>query len=200
VSYEDMGGVSSQDTLNTNKNNYHKEETTNYESSSSIVFSKSTDQNLLNQKIDRDLRTNDEFLAECVEHVDNHSNKSYPRLQRANALVKLLSKLNTDDVIFRPKKDDEKPKAQKVTPLFTEEETQLMQEALHAKKMQGLGQDINIFIKPERLAQAEELFARVKATEAKPCQPSSPSSNARKNSLTSVSSLVSHLNLSQQGS
>ncbi len=201
VSYEDTGGVSSQDTQNTKKNNYQKEETTNYESSRSIVFSKSTDQNLLNQKLSRDLRTDEEFLAECVEHVDNHSKKSFPRLQRANALVKLLAKLNADDVIFRPKKDEDKPQSQKVTPLFTEEESQLMQEALHAKKMAGIGQDINIFIKPEKLAQAEELLARAKAMEAKSCQnPSSPKKNARENCLTSASSLVSHLNLSQQGS
>lgn len=194
VTSEDTGGVASQDTLNTKKNNYQKEEKTKLDSSSSFVFSKSTDQNLLTQKLDRDLRSDEEFLAECVEHVDNHSNQKYPRLQRANALVKLLTKLNNDNVIFRPSKEDDKPSTkEKVAPLFSEVDLQLMQDYQHALKMQNWGHDINVYMKKELREKAEELLNRAKATEAKPCQPSSPPNNARKNCLTSVSNLVSHL-------
>lgn len=199
VPQEDMGGVHSQDTLNTKKNNYQEEETTTLVSSS-FIFSIAIDQNLVDQKLSRDKRTDQEFLDECLIHVENHSNKKYPPLQRANALVKLLKKLNADDVIFRPSKDEDRPSTkEKVAPLFSDEDLQLMQEALHAKKMAAMGQDINIFIKPEKLKQAEELLARAKAMEAKPCQPS-PKNNARAGSLNSVSSLVSRLTLSQQGS
>ena len=88
----------------------------------------------------------------------------------------------------------------KYKPVFTTEESQLMQEALHAKKMASCGQDINIFIKPEKLALAEELLARAKAMEAPKCQNHLPEKSARKNCSTSASNLVSHLNLYQQGS
>lgn len=192
-----QAGVASQDTLNTKKNNYQEEENTKL-GSSSILFSKSTDQNLLAQKLDRDLRTDDEFLAECVEHVDNHSSNKYPRLQRANALVKLLTKLNKDNIIFRPSKEEDKPSTkEKVASLFSDADLQLMQDAIHAKKMAGMGMDINIFMKPEMLAKAEELLTRGQAKESQPCQPSTPKSNAKENSLQSVSNLVSRLNLSR---
>jgi hypothetical protein len=194
VSPQDTPPVSQNDTQNTNKENYQKEENTKL-ASSSFSFSESTDKNLVAQKLERDKRSNEEFLAECVIHVDNHSDQKYPRLQRANALVKLLSKLKSDNVIFRPKTDlkedkSSKPKAQ---PLFTEEEGQLMQEYLHAKKMEDWGQDINIYMpNAEKRERAKELLARSKAMESKGCT-NSPNSNARKCSLMSVSNLVSHL-------
>ena len=157
---DDVGGVAENDTppvakydtppvaqnatLNTKKSNYQEEEKTKLESSS-FIFSKTIDQKLLAQKLERDLRTDEQFLAECVEHVDNHSKKQYPRAQRANALVKLLINLNADNIIFRPSTEDETPKTQnKVAPLYTEEEIQLIQEYNHAIKMESWGQDINI--------------------------------------------------------
>lgn len=76
-------------------------------SSSSFIFSKTTDEKLLAQKLEKDKRTDEEFLTACVDHVDNHSDKSFPRLRRANALVKLLATLKADNVIFRDKPTDE---------------------------------------------------------------------------------------------
>lgn len=81
--------------------NYSHKKLTNCASSSSFLFSENTDKNLLAQKLPRDSRTPEEFLNECVEHVDNCSDKKFPRLQRANALVKLLKQLKESNVIFR---------------------------------------------------------------------------------------------------
>jgi hypothetical protein len=69
-------------------------------SSSSFVFSQTTDKNILNQKLERDPRTNEEFLKEADKHVEKHSDKKYPRLQRANALVKLLKRMKSDNILF----------------------------------------------------------------------------------------------------
>ncbi len=176
---EAQGGGACEAPLNTNKLKYYKEETTNYynpppkdvrrsedlpeaETSSSSFFTQLVDQSLLAQKSSQDSRTDAEFLAECVEHVDNHSNKQYPRLQRAHALVKLLTRLKIDNVIFRPKQNVELPKSKQSASMFTEEENELILEALHAKRVQKLGQDILLFITPERLAMAEKLLDRLK--------------------------------------
>lgn len=70
-------------------------------SSSSFIFSKTIDKKLLDEKLTRDERTTDEFLKECVDHVDNCSDKKFPRLQRAGALVKLLKQMKESDMIFR---------------------------------------------------------------------------------------------------
>lgn len=216
VSADDVGGVAQNDTppvanyatppvaqndtLNTKKINYQKEENTKLDSSS-FIFSKTTDINLLSQKLDRDNRTDNEFLAECVEHVDNHSNQKYPRLQRANALVKLLAKLNGDNIIFRPSHEMDKPSPEnKIAPLFTDDEFQLMQEYNHAKKMENWGNDINVYMKQELREKAEELLKRAKAMEAPACQPSTPKSSARRNYLTSVSNLELVPSSYQQGS
>ncbi len=73
---------------------------TNCASSSSFFFSETIDKNMLNQKLERDERTVYEFLDECAEHVDNHSDKNLPRLQRASALVKLLINHKKDNIVF----------------------------------------------------------------------------------------------------
>lgn len=86
---------------------YNQIKLTNCDSSSSFYFSETTDRNLINQKLSRDLRTEQEFMIECVVHVDNYSDKKYPRLQRANALVKLLKQLKESNVIFRETKNIE---------------------------------------------------------------------------------------------
>ena len=70
-------------------------------SSSSFIFSKTIDKKLLDEKLSRDERTTEEFLKECVDHVDNCSDKKFPRLQRAGALVKLLKQMKESDMIFR---------------------------------------------------------------------------------------------------
>ncbi len=88
------------------------------ESSSSFVFSEITDRSILNQKLERDTRSDADFLKAALEHVDNHSDKQYPRLQRANAFVKLLKKHKADNIIFYvkgtqpkdPSPEDNKPK------------------------------------------------------------------------------------------
>lgn len=80
---------------------YEQKKLTNCVSSSSFLFSETTDRNLLNQKLNRDTRTDEEFMAQCLQHVENCSDKKFPVLQRANALVKLLKQLKASNVIFR---------------------------------------------------------------------------------------------------
>ena len=80
---------------------YDQKKLTNCPSSSSFLFSETTDRNLLNQKLSRDERTDEEFMAQCLDHVENFSDKKFPVLQRANALVKLLKKLKANNEIFR---------------------------------------------------------------------------------------------------
>lgn len=87
---------------------YEQKKLTNCPSSSSFLFSETTDRNLLNQKLNRDTRTDEEFMAVCVEHVENHSDKKFPVLQRAAALVKLLRRLKSENVIFRENESIEK--------------------------------------------------------------------------------------------
>jgi hypothetical protein len=74
--------------------------------SSSFIFSESTDKNLLEQMVERDLRTPEQFLGICLKHVNKYSDPSHPRLKRANALVKLLRNLKADNVIFTVDSDD----------------------------------------------------------------------------------------------
>jgi hypothetical protein len=69
-------------------------------SSSSFIFSETTDKNILNQKLTIDSRTDNEFMEDVVKHIDECSEKSYPRLQRAGAAVKLLKKLKSENIVF----------------------------------------------------------------------------------------------------
>jgi hypothetical protein len=93
------GGSISLDT-----NNYFQKRLTNcVSSSSSFLFSETTDRNLLNQKLSRDSRTDEEFMVECLKHVENCSDKKFPVLQRANSLVKLLKRLKAGNIIFNEK-------------------------------------------------------------------------------------------------
>lgn len=73
-----------------------------------FVFSQAIDKKLLLQKLPRDSRSDEEFLSECVYHVDNCSDKKYPRLQRVNGLIKLLKQLKDSSTIFREGKQEEK--------------------------------------------------------------------------------------------
>lgn len=82
----------------------------NCDYSTNFVFSQTIDRNILQQKLSRDTRTDEDFLEECVYHVDHRSDNNFPRLQRAGALVKLLKKLKGDNVIFYAKpKEGEAP-------------------------------------------------------------------------------------------
>lgn len=113
---------------------------TNCESSSSFIFSQTTDKNILNQKLDRDTRTDEEFLEAALDHVENHSNKKYPRLQRAGALVKLLKQHKADNKIFyvagtQPKDPTPEDKKPAMIKHFTEEEESLLAEYKHYLKV-----------------------------------------------------------------
>jgi hypothetical protein len=80
-----------------------KKKLTNCEnpSSSSFIFSNTLDKSLLQQKLDSDTRTDSEFLEEVKEHVANHSEKKYPPIQRAQAALKLLIKLKSENIVFQ---------------------------------------------------------------------------------------------------
>jgi len=180
---------------------YKQKTTTNCETSSSFFFSKTLDQSLLNEKLSHDKRTDKEFLENVVHHVDNHSKKEYCRMVRAQASLKLLKKLKSENIIFystglQPKEMQDKPQTS-MNP-FTQEELELVNEYNHALKMKEWGGALEVYMpNSEKRARAQELLSRIKAMEAKRCLPATPKWNARKNSLMSVSNLVSRPNLSQ---
>jgi hypothetical protein len=171
-------------------------------SSSSFFFSETIDLEILNTKLFRDERSDEDFMIHAMHHVDNHSDKQHPRLVRAQALLKLLKKLKNDNVIFyakglAPKENSKATTTKTKKSPFTEEELSLVSEYKHAVKFNKL----DLFMPDlEKREKAVEIIATMKAMEAKSCQNQSPANNARKNSLTSASNLVSHLNLSQRGS
>lgn len=75
--------------------------TTNCESSSSnFVFSETLDQNILNQKLERDDRSQKEFMDNVIAHVDNFSDKKFSRLVRAQGVLKILKIMKAEDRIF----------------------------------------------------------------------------------------------------
>ncbi len=74
--------------------------TTNCESSSSFVFSETIDREMLQQKLSRDNRSDKEFMQVVNCHVENHSDKKYPRMQRAQGALKLLKNHKADNIIF----------------------------------------------------------------------------------------------------
>ncbi len=80
--------------------NLHKN-TTNCESSSSFYFSETLDKNLLNQKLFSDERSDSEFMFEVIEHIDFFSDLKYSRIVRAQAALKMLIKLKSQNIIFR---------------------------------------------------------------------------------------------------
>lgn len=69
-------------------------------SSSDLIFSETIDQNILEQKLNRDKRTDDEFMAHVVHHVDNNSDKKYKRIVRAQSALRMLKKLKEQNIIF----------------------------------------------------------------------------------------------------
>lgn len=190
--------------------NYNQIKTTNCQVSSSFFFSETLDQNLLSQKLHRDERSDEEFMEHVIDHVENHSDKQYSQIVRAQGALKLLTKLKKEGVLFyakgRQPKEIKKPSASKPKEnmLFTPDELNLINEYNAAMKYHTVDPNrINLFLSKELQTKAQELILRgnaVQAKESQPCQRPSPSKNVRANSLKSVSSLVSHLPLSQQDS
>lgn len=141
--------------------------------SSSFFFSDTLDQNLLSTKLNRDERSDEEFMENVVDHVDNHSKKTFSRIVRAQGALKLLQKLKSENIIFysngkRPKDSEEKPKsAQKINEPFTPEELELVGQYKHALKMAEWGAPIEIHMpKEEQREKAIEILERMKALEA----------------------------------
>ncbi len=168
--------------------------TTKLQVSSSFVFSESVDQKLLDLRHPKDTRSDEEFLKECLDHVENHSDNNFPRLKRAHALAKLLTRLRGDNIIFTTKTDTQPEQQSSVTPQgpFSSEELAIIADYKYAVKMQEWGASFEIHMPdPERRARAEELMKRLSEMEdKKECQ---PATSARRNCSTSVSNLVSHL-------
>lgn len=68
--------------------------------SSSFLFSETLDKSILQQKLEHDQRTDQEFMKDIKEHVDKHSNKKFAYMQRAQAALRLLEKLKLENEIF----------------------------------------------------------------------------------------------------
>ncbi len=74
---------------------------TNCESSSSeVIFSETIDKSILEEKLSRDERTNEQFMNHVVHHVDNNSAKKYKRIVRAQSALRMLKKLKEQNIIF----------------------------------------------------------------------------------------------------
>lgn len=189
---------------------YNQLNTTKLQSSSSFFFSETLDQSLLSQKLFRDERTDEEFMDQVINHVENHSDKAYSRLVRAQGALKLLTKLKKDGIIFYAKGSQPNeitvPKSVKSKPEgpLNQEELSLINEYNSAMKYHDIDPNrINLFLSKEKQKLAQDLIATANALYAKespPCPNQSQSNNVRKSSLASVSNLVSHLRLSPHAS
>ncbi len=69
-------------------------------SSSSFFITETMDKKIIGEKLSRDERTSTEFLENVVDHIENHSDRKYSKIVRAQAALKLLIKLKEDNVIF----------------------------------------------------------------------------------------------------
>jgi hypothetical protein len=163
----------------------------------SLVFSKLVDEKLLSQKHDKDTRTDKEFLEACEEHVENKSDKKYPRLQRANALVKLLGNLKNQGIIFMaPKPKTESIPVEQIRNPFTEEEMSLVYEYKAFSKYEKSRPGYLDSMMPNKAKQqrAQELIMQMESlsqkTEESECQ---QSTNANPLFSNLVGNLVSHL-------
>lgn len=176
---------------------YLQKKLTNCESSSSFFFSETIDQDILDKKLFRDERTDEEFMNQVIEHVENHSDKKYSKIIRAQGALKLLTKLKSQNIIFyvtgKETKENHKAKKQGIS-LFTEYEIAAVQELNNAIKMADWGSSIEVHMpNKEQREFAFEVKERMKSLETKLCQPHLPQTNVRKNYPTLASSLVSHL-------
>lgn len=178
---------------------------TNCNGSSSFFFSETLERQMLNEKLNRDERSDEEFLKQVFDHVENHSDKSYGLIIRQQGALKLLRKMKKENRIFyvkgmEPKEINQSKQSGTKSP-FTAEEIEVVQKLNHALKMAEWGSSIDVHMpNKEERDFAFAVKERMKAMEEPKCQSHSPESNARKNCSTSASNLVSHLNLSQHAS
>ena len=101
--------------------------TTNCKSSSSFSFSETIDQSILDQKLTTDKRPDSEFMNEVIEHVDNHSDKHYSRIVRAQGALKILKSLNEQNLIFYAKGNEPKEKeVERIEPKKSEKQHEYM--------------------------------------------------------------------------
>lgn len=175
--------------------NLHMITTTNCKSSSSFFFSETLDKTLLQQKLVADKRSDEEFMANVIKHIDNFSDLNFSRIVRAQGVLKLLKKLKTQNIIFYAKGNEpkESPKAtapQQLKSPFSPEELELVGQYKHAKKMEAYGAPIDVHMPKAKAKEALAIITRMKAMEGNECL---PEKTVRSGSLLSVSSLVSHL-------
>ncbi len=188
-------------------NNYDQLKTTNCKpSSSSFVFSVSKDPEFLALRLSRDSRDDEHFLADVKEHIEHHSDEKFTHTQRIQGALKLLKKLKEQNVIFcvaGKAQADDVSTAPKVTivqeEVYSEEEKDLLGDLKAGIK---LGKPEMFFTgKPERFARAQGVLRKEQELmESWKKKENLPKGNVRRNSLTSLSSLVSHLPLSRHAS
>lgn len=198
----DRSGTATLSDSSIDTDDYNQINTTNCESSSSFFFSKTLDEQMLELKLEHDPRTDEEFLADVLDHVENHSDKQFPKVVRQEAVLKLLKKEHKNKSIFYPKgkSPTEKPKKQDPSDklgILTREEWALIDEYNAGMTYHTIDPNrINLFLTKEKQEEAKRLIALVEASKAKdsqPCQNPLQPNNARRNCSTSASSLVSHL-------
>ncbi len=90
-----------------NTKDYNKLTTVAQPQSSSSFFLKQKKE-LLALKLEQDSRTDELFLEECKDHIENQEN-NYSRFQRISGLKKLLKKLFDDKEFFQAKKSNNIP-------------------------------------------------------------------------------------------
>lgn len=177
--------------------------------SSSSFFSQNQQQQILSYKLKSDLRLEDEFLYHCQRHIEIQEN-DFSKFQRFTGLLKILVKNFETGKLFIAKdlkttsnieKNVEEVTKNNVQNSFTNEEIELVGKYNHAKKMEKRGMKFEIYMpKQQDVIKAEQIIEKIKSLEKNECHQSLQKNNARKNSLTLASSLVSHLPLSQHAS
>ena len=125
--------------------------------------------------------TYESLFKECQEHYES----------KGQWVTKKKWKLwlENEKIDNYPKAKKDKPK---LVSFFTDDELNLVQKYKAASQYADKYPERLNYLMPNKDEQkaALEIMDRMKAKESQPCQ---PKSNARRNSLTSVSSLVSHL-------
>jgi hypothetical protein len=79
---------------------YLQKKLTNCASSSSFFFSETLDRQMLNEKLLKDERSDDEFLTEVKIHIEERSDLSFSLIIRQQAALKLLRKLKKLNEVF----------------------------------------------------------------------------------------------------
>lgn len=148
---------------------------TNCEVSSSFFFSETLDKQMLNEKLYRDDRSDNEVLAEVFSHVENHMKSEENTLpERQRGALNLLKKLKSEDCIFHVKGKRSMENAQQIpnkektnSLFFTERQSGLVQKLRHAKRMEMWGASIEVFMPDSNeRKEAEDLLAQIEAIES----------------------------------